>query len=188
MTTVGLPMVRLLGYAFLKPFPSLSHSDADVLVSERTSIARFDKRPRRTLTRSPQAVPREITLPWTALMISQNAAAVLHDDRGRGSACAKAVDATTSRGVGISVTARTPNACAWSDAGWRRVGRPDCVRTMRPKSRTPRSNVRAGVACHLRRKHRRSPRLRRRVVTQQKFCCRRCRRPCVTGQGAMNRP
>ena len=84
-------------------------------------------------------------------MISQTAAAVpVRDDRGRGSACAKAVAASTSRGVGTSVTARTPNACAWSGAGWRRGGRPSGVRTMRPKPSTPRSNVRAGDASHLR--------------------------------------
>jgi hypothetical protein len=119
-------------------------------------------------------------------MISQTVAAVtVRDGRGRGSACAEAVAASTSRGVGTSVTARTPNACAWSGAGWRRGGRPSGVRTMRPKPSTPRSNVRAGDASHLRRKHRRSPNLRRRVVTQQTFCC---RRPCATGQGAMNRP
>ena len=107
------------------------------------------------------------------------------DDRGRGSACAKAVDASTSRGVGTSVTARTPNACVWSGAGRRRSGRPNGVRTMRPKPSTPRPNVRAVSAPHLRPNPRRLPRLRRRVVTQQKFFR---RLPCAIGRGAMNRP
>jgi hypothetical protein len=141
------------------------------------------------MTRSPRAVPWEIALPWAVVMISQTATAVpVGDDRGPESACAKAVAADTSRGVGTSVTARTPNVCAYSGAGRRRGGRPDGVRRMRPKPSTPRRNVRAVGASYLRRKHRRSPRLRQRVVTQQKFCCRRCRRPCVTGPGAMNRP
>ena len=99
------------------------------------------------MTRSPRAVPWEIALPWAVVMISQAAAAgPVRDDRGRGFVCAKAVAARTSRGVGTSVTARTPNACAWSDAGWRRGGRPNGVSTMRPKPRTPTSNVRAGDA------------------------------------------
>ena len=62
----------------------------------------------------------------------------VRDDRGRGSACAKAVDASTSRGVGISVTARTPNACGWSGAGRRRGGRPNGARTRRSKPSMPR--------------------------------------------------
>src|SRR5476649_2539412 len=70
----------------------------------------FDKRPRRTLARSPRAVPCESALPWAVVMISQTAVA---DDCGRASACAKAVDANTNRGVGISITAKTPNACGW---------------------------------------------------------------------------
>jgi hypothetical protein len=41
-------------------------------------------------------------------MISQT---IVADDRGRAFACAKAVDASTNRGVGISVTAKIPNAC-----------------------------------------------------------------------------
>jgi hypothetical protein len=138
------------------------------------------------MTRSPRAVPWEIALPWAVVMISQAAAAgPVRDDRGRGFVCARGVAAGTSRGVGTSVTARTPNACAWSDAGWRRGGRPTGARMMPPKPSTPRRNVRAVAASHLRRKHRRSPRLRWRVVTQQKFCC---RRPCATAQAAMNRP
>src|SRR5271170_4259675 len=40
----------------------------------------FDKRPRRTLARSPRAVPWENELPWAVVMISQT---VVADDRGR---------------------------------------------------------------------------------------------------------
>ena len=94
-----------------------------------------------------------MTLPWAAVMISQTAAAVLPHDRGRGSACARAVDASTSHGVGISVTARTPNACGWSGAGRRRSGRPSGVRTRRPKPSTPRPNVRAVSVPSLRHNH-----------------------------------
>jgi len=70
----------------------------------------FDKCPRRTFARSPRAVPWENTLPWAVVMISQT---VVPDDRGCASVCAKAVDASTSRSVGTSITAKTPNACVW---------------------------------------------------------------------------
>jgi hypothetical protein len=141
----------------------------------------FDKRPRRTLTRSPRAVPWENALPWAIVMISQTANA---DDRGRASACAKAVDASTSRGVGISITAKIPNACVWSGAGRRPSGRPNGASMMPPKPSMPRPNVGAVSAPHLHHKRRSPLRLRRRVVTQQKFFR---RLPCATGQGAMSR-
>jgi len=94
----------------------------------------FDKRPRRTFTRSPRTVPGENTLPWAVVMISQTAVA---DDRGRASACAKVVDASTSRGVGISVTAKIPNACGWCGVGRRRSGRPNGAKTRPPKPSMP---------------------------------------------------
>lgn len=138
------------------------------------------------MVRSPRAVPWEIALPWAAVMVMPRAAAVpVRDDRGCGSACVKAVDANTSRGVGTSVTARTPNAGGWSVAGRRRGVRPDGARTTPPKLSTPRRNVRAVSASPVRRKHRKTLRLRRRVVTQQKLFC---PLPCATGRGAMNRP
>ena len=102
----------------------------------------------------------------------------------RASACAKAVDASTSRGVGTSVTARIPNACVWSGAGRRRGGRPSGARTRQSKPSMPRQNVCAVSAPPLRHNRRSHLRLRRRVVTQQKFF-RRLR--CATGRGAMNR-
>jgi hypothetical protein len=147
------------------------------------------------MVRSPRAVPWEIALPWAAVMLIQNAVAVpVRDDRGRGSACAKAAGAPTNRSVGTNVIARIPNAGGRSAAGRRRGGRRDGVCTLRPKPSTPRRNVRAVLPrrkrCavrvpHLCRKHRRTPRLRRRVVTQQKFFG---RLPCATGRAAMNRP
>ena len=114
-------------------------------------------------------------------MISQTAVA---DDRGRASACAKAVDASTSRGVGISITAKIPNACGWCGVGRRRSGRPSGARTRRPKPSMPRPNACAVSASLLRHKRRSRLRLRRRVVTQQKFFR---RLPCATGRGAMSR-
>ena len=62
----------------------------------------------------------------------------------RGSACAKAAAADTSRGVGTSVTAKSPTAGDRCSAGRLRGVRPDGVRMMRPKPSTPRRNVRAG--------------------------------------------
>jgi hypothetical protein len=146
----------------------------------------FDKRPRRTLARSPRADPWETALPWAVVMISQTAAAVsVYVNRGRGFACAKAVSTSTRRGVGISVTARTPNAGAWCGAGRRPSGRPNGARTTPSKLSTPRRNGRAVGAPPLRHNRRRSPKLRRRVVTQQKFFCRIL---SVIGRGAMRRP
>ena len=126
------------------------------------------------------------TLPWAAVMLSQStAAAPVRDDRGRGFACAKAAGASTSRGVGTSVTAKTPNAGGWSGAGKRRGGRPDDASTMPAKPGMPRLSVRAVSVLPIHRKHRRTPKLRPRVVTQQKLFC---RPPCATGRGAMNHP
>jgi hypothetical protein len=136
--------------------------------------------------RSPRAVPWEVALPWAAIMVIPRTAAVPgRDDRGRGSACAKVVAARTSRGVGTSVTVKTPNAGGCSVAGRRRGGRPDAARTLPPKPSTPRRSGRAVSASAVHRKHRRTLRLRRRVVTQQKLFC---RLPCATGRGAMNHP
>jgi hypothetical protein len=149
-------------------------------------LAGFDKRPRRTMARSPRAVPWESTLPWATLMVLHRAAALPgRDDRGRGSACAKAVAIGTSRAVPTSVTARTPNACGRSVAGRQRGVRPSGVWTMRSKPSTPRRNGRAANVPHLRRKPPRTPRLRRRVVTRQEFLG---RLPCATGRAAMTHP
>jgi hypothetical protein len=62
------------------------------------------------MTRSPRAVPWENALPWAATMLNQSAAAVpVAVERVRGSACAKAAGADTSRGVGTSAIAKIPN-------------------------------------------------------------------------------
>jgi len=130
----------------------------------------FDKRLRKTFTRSPQAGPWEITLPWVAVMVVQIAAAVpVRDDRGPGFACAKAVAKSTCHGVGISVTARTPNVFERSSAGRRPSGKPGGAWMKRSKPSTPRRNGSAVSAPHLRHKHQILLPLRRRVVTQQKF-------------------
>ena len=146
----------------------------------------FDMRPGRTLARSPRTVPWEIGFPWATVMIIQTAAAVpVGDDRGRGSACAKAVGVNTSRGVGTSVTAKMPNACVCCGAGKGHDGKPGGARTMRSKPSTPRPNARAVSVPHLRPNQPILLKLRRRVVTQQK-CFRRC--PCALGLGVMRQP
>src|SRR5271165_6850801 len=126
----------------------------------------FDQRPRRTFARSPRAVPWENTLPWAIVILSQTVGA---DDRERASACAKAVDASTSRTVGISVIARTPNACACCGAGRRHGGRLTDARTRRSKPSMPRQNGHAVSGPHLRHKRQILLRLRPGVVTQQTF-------------------
>jgi hypothetical protein len=117
-------------------------------------------------------------------MISQTVVAV-RDDRGHGFACARAVGASISHGGGISITAKTPNACGWSGAGRRPSGRPNGARTRLPKPSTPRRNERAAGVPLLRHNPRKNPKLWRRVVTQQIFCFRLL---CATGRGAMKRP
>jgi hypothetical protein len=94
------------------------------------------------------------------------------DDRGRGSACARAVDANISRAVGTSAIARIPSAYAWCGAGRRRSGRRDGGRMKRSKPSTPRPSGRAVSVPQLRRNHLKLRKLRQRVVTQQKFFCR----------------
>jgi hypothetical protein len=137
------------------------------------------------MTRSPRAVPWEITLPWAPTTLNQSALAVLErDDRARGSACAKAVGTSTSRGVGTSVIAKTPNACARSGAGRPHGGRPNGARTRRSNPSTPRHNRHAVGASPLQHNHRKKPKLRRRVVTRQRFFGRFL---CAPGQGAMQR-
>lgn len=143
----------------------------------------LNKRPRRTLARSPRADPWESTLPWAAVIINQTAAVV--GNHGRGSACARAVGASTRHRVGTSVTARTPNACDWSDAGRRRGGRPSDARTMPSKPSTPRPNERAVSVPLLRHNPRMNPKLRRRVVTQQRLFF---RRRSARGRVVTNRP
>jgi len=114
-------------------------------------------------------------------MISQTAVAA---DRGREFVCAKGVDKSTSRGVGISVIVKTPNACVWCGAGRQRGGKPNGVSRKRLKPSMPRQNVPAVNAAHFCLKLRRLQRLLQRVVTQQKIYR---RRRCALGQAVMNR-
>jgi hypothetical protein len=131
---------------------------------------------------SPRAVPWEFALPWNVAILHQSVVLV-RDDRGLGCACARAVGAGISHGVGTSVTVRTRNACGNSAVGRRRSARPAGVRTMPSRPSTPRRSVcavrmRAVSVPEFRRKPQISPRLRRRVVTQQKFFAQPlCERP-----------
>jgi hypothetical protein len=106
------------------------------------------------------------------------------DGRGRGSACARGVDARISRAVGISAIARTPSAYAWSGAGRRPNGRPGGGRMKRSKPSTPRPSGRAVSVPQRRRNHQGLRKLRQRVVTQQKFFR---RLSCAIGRDVMMR-
>jgi hypothetical protein len=103
------------------------------------------------------------------MVVRTNDRVLGRDDCGPGSACAKAVDKNTCRGVGTSVTARIPIASVRSGAGRRPSARPAGARTKRSKPNTPRTNVSAASAPPLRRNPPRHLLLRRRVVTQQNF-------------------
>lgn len=106
---------------------------------------------------------------------------------------AKAVNAPFTHTVTISVTVRMPNAFGCSDAGRRRGGKPNAGRTMPPKPSTPRPNACAVSVthhCHTKvtqpcHNHLLNPKLRRRVVTQQKLFP---KAPSALGQAVMLRP
>ena len=109
-------------------------------------------------------------LPWAPATINQSAVVVPVDAaRGRGCACAKAADGSTSRGVGTSVTARMRNASGRFAAGRQRGGRPSAAWMPRLKHSMPRPNACAASAPNPCPKHRRMRKLRRRVVTQRNF-------------------
>ena len=119
---------------------------------------------------SPRAFPWEQHLPWAPVRVRESTAVRPEGaDRARGFACAKGVGASISRGVGTSATARSRNASGRSTAGRRRGGRPDIASTPRPKPGTPRPRKRAASEPSPRLRLLRTQRLRRRVVTQQKF-------------------
>jgi hypothetical protein len=118
-------------------------------------------------------------------MIREMAPAVPdRDDRGRGSACARAVDASISRNVGTNGIARIPSVYIWCGAGRRRSGSPGGGRMKRSRLSMPRPSVRAVSVPQLRRNHQGLRKLRRRVVTQQKLFR---RLSCAIGRDAMMR-
>ena len=95
-------------------------------------------------TSSPSFSLGRLSLPWAPTTLRESTAVEPEGaDRARGSACAKGADASTSRGLGTSATARSRNASGRSAAGRRRGGRPSIARTPRPKPATPRPNARA---------------------------------------------
>jgi hypothetical protein len=147
----------------------------------------LNKRPRRNVDAfRPGLSLGRANLPWAVVIISQTAASMpARDDRGRDSACARAVGASTRRSAGTSITARTPNACGWSGAGRQPSGRPSVARTMASKPNRPSHSRRAVSVPSLRHNRRRSLKLRRRVVTQRKLFFRLL---SAIGRGAMNRP
>lgn len=105
-------------------------------------------------------------LPWTPATLIESVAVVPDRDvLACGSACARAVAASTSRGVGTSVTARILNANARFAAGRRRSGRPDGDGTPLPRLSTPRRSASAVSVPSPSPKYRLTPMLLRRVVT-----------------------
>ena len=128
------------------------------IVWQVSNASGFDKRPRRTFARSPQAVPWENRLPWVVVMVVQIAASVSgRDDRGSGFACARAVGKSTCRGVGTNITARTPTACGRFGAGKQPSGKPSGARMKLSKLSTPRPSGRAVSVPPLRRNHQSLP-------------------------------
>jgi hypothetical protein len=121
-------------------------------------------------TSSPSFSLGSSILPWAPSTVSESPTAAPEGaDRVHGAACAKAADASTSRGAGISATARSRNVSARSASGRRLGGRPNIARTPRPKANTHGPSASAVSAPRLRPRPWNTQRLRRRVVTQQKL-------------------
>jgi hypothetical protein len=134
----------------------------------------------------PGLSPGRSRLPWATLIVMPSpAAGEGRDDRGRGFACAKAVDTATCHDAGTNAIARTLSTAANCAAGRLPAGRPNDARTRRPKPSTLKPNVRAVSVPPLCRKRPLSLKLSPRVVAQQKFFC---PSPCATGQGALSHP
>ena len=106
------------------------------------------------------------------------------DDRGSAYACAKAVDESTCRGVGTSITARTPIACGRSGAGRRPSGKPSDAWMKRSKPSTPRPSGCAVSAPPLRRNPPKPPGVAPARGHAAKIFFPLC---CATGRDAMNR-
>ena len=118
----------------------------------------------------PELFPWERHLPWALVRVRESVAVRPEGaDRARGLAYAKGVGANTSPGAGTSAIARIRNAAGRSADGWRRGGKPDIARTSLPKPGTPRQRKRAASESSPRLRPLKIQRLRRRVVTQQKF-------------------
>jgi hypothetical protein len=109
-------------------------------------------------------------LPWALVRVRENVAVRPEGaDRVHGSACARGVAAITSRGAGTNATARIWNVSGRSASGRRHGGRPSIARPTRPRPDTLRPRKRAANEPSLRHRPLKTPRLRRRVVTQQKL-------------------
>jgi hypothetical protein len=121
-------------------------------------------------TSSPSFSLGRSSLPWAPSTLSESLIARPEGaDRAHGAACAKGVAASTSRGAGTSAIARSRNVAAKSASGRRPGGRPNTARLPRPKPATPKPSARAASGSRTRPRLVRNQRLRRRVVTQQKF-------------------
>ena len=127
------------------------------------------------MTRSPRTILPEVPLPWTLPKITRLTPVVPErvlvvperDDLGYGFVCVRAAVASISRVAGTSVIARLPNVSGRFVAGRRPNGKPGGDVTPLPKPGTPRRNGRAVSEPKPRHNHRRTPSLRRSVVTQR---------------------
>ena len=109
-------------------------------------------------------------LPWALVRVRENVAVRLQGvDCARESACAKGVAASTSRGAGTNVIARTLSASGRSASGKRHGGRPSIARPSRPKPDMPRPKKHAVSESNPCPRPLRIPNLHRRVVTQQEL-------------------
>ena len=109
-------------------------------------------------------------LPWALVRVRESVAVRPEGgDRVRGSACARGVAASTSRGAGTNATARIPNVSGRSVSGRRHGDRPSIATATRPKPDMLRPRKRAASEPSPRHRPWKAPKLRRRVVTQQKL-------------------
>jgi hypothetical protein len=168
---------RFSGSAFVwfparrvRPFLSPSCSRDDDKLARRRRVRVLIALEENAINILPELFPREWPLPWAPFTVRNHTAVCPEGgDLAHGSACAKVADASTSRDVGTSATARSQSASGKSTAGKRHAARPEAART--PWSRTATPRPRNSAACEPKSRPRplKTHKLRRRVVTRQKI-------------------
>ena len=132
------------------------------------------------MTHPPRASLGRSSLPWASTTLRENVTAGPEcAGLARGFACAKGVDASTSRGVATSATVRSRSASGRSAAGRRRGAKPHIASTPMSRLGTPRPKESAASVRSPRLRPLRTQSLRRRVVTQLRlfFSLPLCDRP-----------
>ena len=170
----------------MRPFISLSCSREDDRLAGKRLVRVLITPEENVATFSPSFPLGDSTLPWAPSTVRKDTAVCPErGDLARGAACAKGANASTSRDAGTSATARIRNACGKFTAGRQLAARLNVAGTPASKPSMPRPRRSAGSEPKSRPKPLRTPKLRLRVVTQQKIFF---PSPYAIGQAATNPP